>query len=110
MIAPLVTISILAASILAASNLAASNLPASAQGPATTVAAEERPARERTELDGIVADARVGESTSEVGLPITYTVLIARVAARPEDASCACFGAQKPVTRTTVVERITRRG
>ncbi len=76
MIAPLVTTSILAASILAASNLAASNLPASAQGPATTVAAEERPARERTELDGIVADARVGESTSEVGLPITYTVLI----------------------------------
>ena len=37
-----------------------------------------------------------------VALMAAYTVLVARVAARADDTTCACFGAQKRVTRITV--------
>jgi hypothetical protein len=38
-----------------------------------------------------------------VALMVGYTVLVARVVARAESTSCACFGARKRVTRVTVV-------
>lgn len=41
-----------------------------------------------------------------VVLMAAYTVLVARVAARSEDASCACFGTQKRVTRLTVARNV----
>lgn len=45
-------------------------------------------------------------SLSAVGLMIGYTVLVARAAGRADDTSCACFGAQKRVTRMTVVRNV----
>lgn len=39
-------------------------------------------------------------------LMAAYTVLVARVAARGDDTSCACFGAQKRVSRVTVVRNV----
>lgn len=39
-------------------------------------------------------------------LMVAYTVLVARVAAQPTDASCACFGARKRVTRVTVLRNV----
>jgi hypothetical protein len=41
-----------------------------------------------------------------VALMIAYTVLVARVVARADDTSCACFGARKRVTRITVARNI----
>lgn len=41
-----------------------------------------------------------------LALMLAYTVLVARVASKPEDASCACFGAQKRVTRVTVARNV----
>lgn len=38
-----------------------------------------------------------------VALMVVYLVLVWRVLRQPEDASCACFGEQKPVTTGTVV-------
>lgn len=38
-----------------------------------------------------------------VALMTAYLVLVWRVVRQPEDASCACFGEKKPVTRATVV-------
>lgn len=35
-----------------------------------------------------------------------YTMLVARVLARSDDTSCACFGARKPVTRVTLVRNV----
>lgn len=35
-----------------------------------------------------------------------YTWLVVRTVMRTEDASCACFGARKPVTRVTVVRNV----
>jgi hypothetical protein len=37
---------------------------------------------------------------------IGYTVLVARAAGRADDTTCACFGAQKRVTRMTVVRNV----
>ncbi|GAA1469100.1 MauE/DoxX family redox-associated membrane protein [Microbacterium thalassium] len=45
-------------------------------------------------------------SLAALALMLTYTVLVARAASRSEDASCACFGAQKRITRTTVVRNV----
>lgn len=39
-------------------------------------------------------------------LMAAYTVLVARVAAKPGETSCACFGARKPVNRVTVVRNV----
>lgn len=41
-----------------------------------------------------------------VALMAAYTVLVTRVAARADDTSCACFGAQKRVTTVTVVRNV----
>lgn len=41
-----------------------------------------------------------------VALMVGYTVLVARVAARPVDTSCACFGARRRVTRITVLRNV----
>jgi hypothetical protein len=41
-----------------------------------------------------------------VALMAPYTVLVARVIARAESTSCACFGARKTVTRVTVVRNV----
>lgn len=42
-------------------------------------------------------------SLAALVLMVFYTVLVARVVARNEGASCACFGARKHVSRVTVV-------
>lgn len=39
-------------------------------------------------------------------LMVAYTALVARLAAASEDASCACFGARRRVTRITVVRNV----
>ena len=41
-----------------------------------------------------------------VALMVSYTILVARVLARSESASCACFRTRKGVTRVTVVRNI----
>ncbi|MDL9978283.1 MauE/DoxX family redox-associated membrane protein [Microbacterium sp. ASV49] len=41
-----------------------------------------------------------------VALMLVYAVLVARVAARADDTSCACFGARKRVTRVTVARNV----
>lgn len=41
-----------------------------------------------------------------LALMAVYTVLVARVAARADDTSCACFGARKRVTRVTVARNV----
>lgn len=41
-----------------------------------------------------------------VALMAAYTVLVARVAARSTDASCACFGTRRQVTRITVARNV----
>jgi hypothetical protein len=41
-----------------------------------------------------------------VALMVSYTILVARVLARSESASCACFGTRKRVTRVTVVRNV----
>lgn len=45
-------------------------------------------------------------SVVAVALMVAYTVLVARVAARADDTSCACFGTQKRVTRLTVARNV----
>jgi hypothetical protein len=42
-------------------------------------------------------------SLAALGLMLVYTVIVARAAARDDDASCACFGAPQRVSRVTVV-------
>jgi hypothetical protein len=39
-------------------------------------------------------------------LMAAYTWLVARTVMRSDDASCACFGARRPVTRVTVVRNV----
>ena len=41
-----------------------------------------------------------------VMLMLAYTVLVARVVARADDTSCACFGSRKRVTRVTVARNV----
>lgn len=41
-----------------------------------------------------------------VALMVGYTILVARVVARSENTSCACFGARKRVTRVTLVRNV----
>jgi hypothetical protein len=48
----------------------------------------------------------LGASLVAVALMLGYTILVARVLARSESASCACFGARKGVTRVTVVRNV----
>jgi hypothetical protein len=41
-----------------------------------------------------------------VALMVAYTAMVARLVARRESTSCACFGARKRVTRVTVVRNV----
>jgi hypothetical protein len=41
-----------------------------------------------------------------VALMVGYTIVVARVLARSESTSCACFGARKRVTRVTLIRNV----